>query len=66
MKQQNPLSLASLSGAGMTVIGTLVVGFLLGWLASRTLHWDWAIPVGIVLGFIAGMVSMFRQLSSKM
>lgn len=66
MKQQNPLSLAALSGAGMTVIGTLVVGFFLGWLASRTLHWDWAIPIGIVLGFIAGIVSMFRQLSSKM
>jgi len=50
----------------MSVIGTLIVGFLLGWLASRTLHWDWAIPVGIVLGFIAGIVSMFRQLRSQM
>lgn len=66
MKQQNPLSLATLGSAGMSVIGTLIVGFLLGWLASRTLHWDWAIPVGIVLGFVAGIVSMFRQLSSKM
>jgi F0F1-type ATP synthase assembly protein I len=66
MKQQNPLSLAALGGAGMSVIGTLVVGFLLGWLASRTLHWDWAIPVGIVLGFVAGIISMFRQLSNKM
>jgi len=66
MKQQNPLSLGTLGGAGMSVIGTLIVGFLLGWLASRTLHWDWAIPVGIVLGFIAGIVSMFRQLRSQM
>ena len=66
MKQQNPLSLAALGSAGMSVIGTLVVGFVLGWFASRTLHWDWAIPVGIVLGFVAGIVSMFRQLSTKM
>jgi F0F1-type ATP synthase assembly protein I len=66
MKQQNPLSLAQLGSAGMSVIGTLVVGFALGWLASRFLQWDWAIPVGIVLGFVAGIVSMFRQLSARM
>lgn len=66
MKQQNPLSLAQLGGAGMSVIGTLVVGFALGWLASRFLHWDWAVPVGILLGFAAGIVSMFRQLSARM
>jgi F0F1-type ATP synthase assembly protein I len=66
VKQQDPLSLARLGGAGMSVIGTLVVGFALGWLASKALHWDWAIPVGIVLGFVAGIVSMFRQLSARM
>ncbi|HXW51538.1 MAG TPA: AtpZ/AtpI family protein [Candidatus Acidoferrales bacterium] len=66
MKQQTPLSLAQLGGAGMSIIGTLVVGFAIGWCASRFLHWDWAIPVGIILGFVAGMVSMFRQLSARM
>jgi F0F1-type ATP synthase assembly protein I len=66
MKQQNPLSLAQLGSAGMSVIGTLVVGFALGWLASRFLRWDWAIPVGIILGFVAGLVSMFRQLAQRM
>ena len=66
MKQQSPLSLAQLGSAGMSVFGTLLVGFLLGWLASRYLHWDWAIPVGIVMGFVAGIVSMFRQLSARM
>jgi F0F1-type ATP synthase assembly protein I len=66
MKQQNPLTLAQLGSAGMSVFGTLLVGFLLGWVASRFLHWDWAIPVGIVLGFVAGIVSMFRQLSARM
>ena len=50
----------------MSVFGTLVVGFALGWLGSRFLHWDWAIPAGIVLGFAAGIVSMFRQLASRM
>jgi F0F1-type ATP synthase assembly protein I len=66
VKSQPPLGVAQLGGAGMTVIGTLVVGFALGWLASKYLHWDWAIPIGIVLGFIAGMVSTFRQLASRM
>jgi F0F1-type ATP synthase assembly protein I len=66
MKQQDPLGVAQLGSAGMTVIGTLVVGFALGWLASRFLHWDWAIPVGIILGFVAGLVSMFRQLAQRM
>jgi F0F1-type ATP synthase assembly protein I len=66
MKQQKPLTLAQLGSAGMSVFGTLLVGFLLGWVASRFLHWDWAIPVGIVLGFVAGIVSMFRQLSARM
>jgi F0F1-type ATP synthase assembly protein I len=66
MKQQNTPTLGQLGGAGMSVIGTLIVGFLLGWLASRTLHWDWAVPVGILLGFAAGIYSMFRQLSARM
>ena len=66
MNNNEAPGLGQLASAGMTVVGTLIVGFLLGWLASRWLHWDWAIPVGIVLGFIAGIVSLFRQLSSKM
>jgi F0F1-type ATP synthase assembly protein I len=66
MKQQSPLTLAQLGTAGMSVFGTLIVGFLLGWLASRVLHWDLAIPIGIILGFVAGIVSMFRQLASRM
>lgn len=66
MKQSDPLSLARLAGAGFTVVGTLVVGLVLGMLAAKLLHWGWAIPVGIVLGFIAGMLSMFRQLSQQM
>jgi F0F1-type ATP synthase assembly protein I len=63
VKRPNPSGLVQLSTAGMTVISTVVAGFALGWLASRFLHWDWAIPIGILLGFAAGMLSMFRQLS---
>ncbi len=66
MRQQPPPSLGQLGGVGMTVIGTIIVGFAFGWLGSKFLHWDWAIPIGIVLGFVAGMVSMFRQLSTRM
>src|SRR4029077_9039606 len=66
VKQQSPLSLAQLAGAGTTVIGTLVVGLLLGLSAARELHWEWAVPVGIILGFAAGIASMFRRLSAYM
>ena len=50
----------------MTVIGTLIVGLALGLAAARYLHWEWAVPAGVVLGFIAGIVSMFRRLSTLM
>jgi F0F1-type ATP synthase assembly protein I len=66
MKQQNPLSLAQLSGAGMSIISSVIAGFALGWLASHYLHWDWAVPLGVLLGFIAGFFSLFRQLGVRM
>jgi F0F1-type ATP synthase assembly protein I len=64
VKRQTPLSLSELAGAGTGVIGTLVVGLLLGYAAARYLHWSWALPVGIVLGFVAGLVSLYRRISS--
>lgn len=66
MKQPSPLSLAQLAGAGASVIATLVVGLLLGLVAARYLHWEWAVPVGIILGFAAGIASLFRRLSALM
>lgn len=66
MKEPTPLSLAQLAGASTTVIAAVVVGMLLGFAATRYLHWDWAIPVGIVLGFVGGIVSMYRRLSGQM
>jgi F0F1-type ATP synthase assembly protein I len=66
VKQPSPLSLAQLAGAGASVIATLVVGLLLGLVAARYLHWEWAVPVGIILGFAAGIASLFRRLSALM
>ena len=63
MKQQTPLSLAELAGAGTGIIVTIVSGLILGYLAARYLHWNWALPVGIVMGFVAGVVSMYQRLS---
>ena len=66
MKQRPPLELAQLAGAGTAVIATLVVGLLLGLGAARYLHWEWAVPVGVILGFAAGIASLFRRLSAYM
>lgn len=63
MKPQTPLSLAELAGAGTGIIVTIVSGLILGYLAARYLHWNWALPVGIVMGFVAGVVSMYQRLS---
>ena len=66
MKQPSPLSLAQLAGAGTSVIVTLVAGLLIGLAAARYLHWEWAVPVGIIVGFAAGVASMFRRLTTLM
>ncbi|MFI5388145.1 MAG: AtpZ/AtpI family protein [Candidatus Eremiobacterales bacterium] len=63
MKQQTPLSLGELAGAGTGIVGSIAVGLILGYLAARYLHWNWALPVGIVMGFVAGVVSMYQRLS---
>lgn len=63
MKEQTPLSLSQLAGAGTGLIGTLVVGFALGYAAARYLHWSWALPAGIVLGFIAGTIALYRRIA---
>ena len=55
--------MSSLAGAGTGLIGTLAVGLLLGYAAARYLHWSWALPIGIVLGFAAGMVALYRRIS---
>ncbi len=62
MKEPTPLSVGQLAGAGTAVIATIAVGLLLGYAAARYLGWTWALPAGVVLGFIAGIVGMYRRI----
>jgi F0F1-type ATP synthase assembly protein I len=57
-------SYLQLAGAGSSIIGTLIVGLLLGLAAAKYLHWEWAAPVGLILGFVAGIVSAYRRFTS--
>ena len=66
MKEQTPLSLAQLAGAGTSLIGAIVVGMLLGYAAARYAHWEWALPCGILLGFVGGMIIMYRRISAQL
>jgi hypothetical protein len=63
MSGKSPLSLASLGGIGFSLIAYVIVGGLLGFAAFTYLHWGWALPIGILAGFVLGFFSMFRQLS---
>lgn len=66
MKQPSPVTLANLAGAGTIVIGSLVMGLVIGLAAARFLHWDWAVSAGIIVGFAAGIALLFRRLSTYM
>jgi len=66
VKQPSPVTLANLAGAGTIVIGSLVMGLIAGLAAERFLHWDWAVPAGIIIGFGAGITLLFRRLSTYM
>ena len=65
MKPQTPLSLVRLAGVGFILVGNVVVGFLLGFAAYKYLHWSWAVPAGVLLGFASGFVAMIRQLTAE-
>jgi F0F1-type ATP synthase assembly protein I len=63
MSAQKPLPMGRLATAGFSLFGNVIVGLVLGLLANHYLNWSWAVPAGILLGFVAGFVSMFRQIS---
>jgi len=65
VKPQTPLSLVRLAGVGFILVGNVVVGFLLGFAAYKYLHWSWAVPAGVLLGFVSGFVAMIRQLTAE-
>lgn len=65
MKHQTPLSFGRLAGVGFTLVGNVLIGLLLGLLAYKYAHWSWAVPAGVLLGFVSGFVSMMRQLTAE-
>lgn len=62
MKEPTPLSLGKLASIGFSLIANVIAGLFFGYVAYRYLHWSWAVPAGVVVGFVAGFASMFRQL----
>lgn len=57
------LRLANLAGVGFILVGNVVVGLLIGIVLAKYLHWTIAIPIFLMLGFVAGFVAMYRQLT---
>lgn len=57
------LGLAELAGVGFMLVGNVVVGLVLGFLAAKYLHWPLALPIFLVLGFASGFVAMYRRLT---
>jgi ATP synthase protein I len=44
----------------------LLVGWGMGWCVDTFLHIHWAIIAGIILGLVAGMVSVIRMATAAM
>jgi F0F1-type ATP synthase assembly protein I len=59
---QPPPSISKVAGVGFSLVGSVVVGVGLGLVAAKLFHWDWAVPIGVLLGFVAGFVAVFRSL----
>lgn len=64
MTGQDPLSASRLAGVGFSLFANVIVGLLLGLAANKYLHWSWAVPAGVLVGFVSGFFSMFRQLKN--
>jgi hypothetical protein len=45
---------------GMTLPAGTVVGWLLGELLKRWLHWDWLPLAGLIVGIVSGFVYFIR------
>ena len=50
---------------GMTLPAATVIGWLLGVLLERRLHWDWLPLGGLIFGIIAGFVYFIRTAMSE-
>ena len=51
-----------LTTAGFSMVVAVLGGLLLGFAGAKYAHWPLAVPLGLVLGFAAGMLSLIRQL----
>lgn len=52
---------ARYSEIGFMIPAAVIVGYLLGLVGDHLLHTHWIYLVGIVLGAVAGFVSMIRR-----
>lgn len=50
---------------GMTLPAATVVGWLLGELLKRWLHWDWLPLGGLIFGIISGFIYFIRLALSE-
>jgi len=55
-----PITLASV---GFSLVGSVVVGLLVGIGIAKLTHFELAIPIFVILGFAAGFVAMYRRLA---
>jgi F0F1-type ATP synthase assembly protein I len=61
-RQESPMvTAARYSEIGFMIPAAVIVGYLMGLCADYFLHTHWLYLVGIVLGAVAGFVSMIRR-----
>jgi F0F1-type ATP synthase assembly protein I len=61
-RQESPwVMVARYSEIGFMIPAAVIVGYLLGLLGDYLLHTHWIYMAGIVLGAVAGFVSMIRR-----
>jgi F0F1-type ATP synthase assembly protein I len=60
-REESPLVMvARYSEIGFMIPAAVLVGYFLGWMVDHFLHTHWIYLVGIILGAVAGFVSMIR------
>ena len=54
------VQVARYSEIGFIIPAAIIVGWLLGTLLDRSLHTQWGVSAGIIIGAVAGFVQMIR------
>jgi F0F1-type ATP synthase assembly protein I len=61
-REESPwVMVARYSEIGFMIPAAVFVGYFLGWVADHFLHTHWIYLLGIILGAVAGFVSMIRR-----